>query len=228
MIKYKPQAHVEIVALILMNAVPIFGVIFFGWQPLKVVMFYWLETLVIGAMTVLRMFLIWPIKKLGFFQTLIMCFIFCFHFGLFCTVHGFFILSFLNQDSILPDYAVQEVLPNAMYIAIHLDLFLPMCSIFVVYGLMTIKDVAMKKLDSQNEEMMKPYKRIVIQQFAVLGFAFLSTQIPRTAFIMMLVMIAVKTIVDIHIWKKERKVEMKKMPMQNLDADHNLTGNIEK
>ena len=42
-------------ALIAANVVPIFGVLFAGWDTFSIVFLYWLETAVIGALTILRM-----------------------------------------------------------------------------------------------------------------------------------------------------------------------------
>lgn len=198
------HAYVEIIALLIMNAVPLLGVLFLNWQPVKVVMFYWLETLVMGVFTLLRMMAVWPIKELRFFQALMFCFIFCLNFGLFSTVHGFFILKFLSQDELLPEYSVEHILPNSLNLATQLDLLWPLCSVVVVQAFIMVRDLVMRTIDSQLDEMKKPYKRIAVQQVAILTCAFLSTVFPQTAFLLMLAMIAVKTGVDIYIWQQSK------------------------
>lgn len=204
MVNRKPQAHIELIALMIMNIVPIVGVLFFDWQAVKVVMFYWLETLVLGVFAVLRLLSIWSLRKPLAFAGLVACLIFCLHFGLFSSVHGFFILSLLNQDSTLPEYTVEQILPNSLNMANQLNLWWPLCSVVIFYGLTTIKDIATRQLGSQREETIKPYKRIAVQQFTILGCAFLGTIVPKTAFLLMLVMVGVKTVVDIYLWRLER------------------------
>lgn len=207
MIMNKPHAHVAWIALVFINLVPLLGVVFFNWQPVKVVMFYWLETLTLGVDTLLRMLCIGlsarPFKLAG----LVMCVVFCFHFGLFSSVHGYLILELLNQNDLLPNYKVEHVLPNSVNMARQLELLMPVCVAWVCYGLMTLKDMLTQRLTSLNHEMMRPYKRIAVQQFAILGCAFLSVMLPRTAFLLMLVMVVVKTVVDVYGWKKDRGVQ---------------------
>ncbi|MFA6549262.1 MAG: DUF6498-containing protein, partial [Candidatus Margulisiibacteriota bacterium] len=44
-------------ALIIANAVPIFGVIFLGWETIDILFIYWFESLIIGIFNVLKMLL---------------------------------------------------------------------------------------------------------------------------------------------------------------------------
>lgn len=68
------------------------GVLAGGWSPFQVVGLYWLENVVIGAMTVLRMLtaglaggsLIAAVALAAFFTV---------HYGLFCAVHGVFVVG---------------------------------------------------------------------------------------------------------------------------------------
>lgn len=48
---YKPSAY----ALIAANALPIVGVLFFGWDTFSIVFLYWLENVIIGGVNVLKM-----------------------------------------------------------------------------------------------------------------------------------------------------------------------------
>ncbi len=48
---YAPETSVT---LVLANLIPIFGVILYGWKVLDVVIFYWLETIIIGFFNVIK------------------------------------------------------------------------------------------------------------------------------------------------------------------------------
>src|SRR4051812_39197593 len=48
---YKTSAYVLIAA----NALPLFGVLFLGWDAFSIVLLYWTENVVIGAINVLKM-----------------------------------------------------------------------------------------------------------------------------------------------------------------------------
>jgi hypothetical protein len=41
--------------LILVNTIPMFGAMFWGWSLLEIVALYWFENLIIGAINVLKM-----------------------------------------------------------------------------------------------------------------------------------------------------------------------------
>lgn len=49
--EYRPSA----VALVLANLIPLFGVLFLGWDAFAIVVLYWVENLIIGAINVLKM-----------------------------------------------------------------------------------------------------------------------------------------------------------------------------
>src|SRR6188472_645744 len=49
--KYRASAW----ALIAANTLPLFGVLFFGWDTFSIVFLYWVENVIIGAVNVLKM-----------------------------------------------------------------------------------------------------------------------------------------------------------------------------
>ena len=49
--KYKSSSF----ALIAANCLPLFGVLFFGWDTFSIIFLYWAENVVIGAINVLKM-----------------------------------------------------------------------------------------------------------------------------------------------------------------------------
>jgi hypothetical protein len=54
--KYRTSSY----ALIAANALPLFGVLFFGWDTFTIVFLYWAENVIVGAINVLKMFAIAP------------------------------------------------------------------------------------------------------------------------------------------------------------------------
>jgi hypothetical protein len=75
------------------NLIPIFGVLFFGWSAPALMYLYWIENLVVGAFNVARMGISGAAHgKIGFFSTLFLIPFFILHYGLFCFVHGVFVL----------------------------------------------------------------------------------------------------------------------------------------
>lgn len=82
--------------LVLVNLLPLAGVLFLDWDVAALVVLYWSENLVLGFYTLLRMLLVSPLGGLftGAF--------FLLHYGGFCAAHGLFIGSFLLGDDFDP------------------------------------------------------------------------------------------------------------------------------
>lgn len=85
------------------DLLPIIAVLVFGWGATPLVALYWLENLVIGVFTILRMIgtAFASIPSLG--MALFMVPFFFFHYGMFCFGHGVFLYAFTNPTGGLPD-----------------------------------------------------------------------------------------------------------------------------
>lgn len=121
---YKASA----VVLIAANALPLFGVLFLGWDTFSIVLLYWSENVVIGAINVLKMLTCAPdlttiyatqfgtncktdgdlaekyastARRVQFGNQatkLFMIPFFIFHYGMFCLVHGIFVFVLFGHD----------------------------------------------------------------------------------------------------------------------------------
>lgn len=88
-----------LVAAVLLNLIPVVGVLFWGWSAFALIILYWMENLIIGVRTVASMLLnaalngaaAWP-------GALFFVLFFTIHYGMFCAGHGFFILGFFGSD----------------------------------------------------------------------------------------------------------------------------------
>jgi len=89
--------------IIASNAIPVAGVLFFGWQALPLLVFYWIENVVIGAVNVPKIVIAGATKAdlvqriAGFALPLF----FVFHYGLFCFVHGIFVFAMFTMSDAL-------------------------------------------------------------------------------------------------------------------------------
>jgi hypothetical protein len=123
---YKTSAYVLIAA----NVLPLFGVLFLGWDTFSIVALYWSENVIIGAINVLKMITCKPdtaaiyafkfnkggrtdgdladkfasTARSALFANQASKFFlipfFIFHYGLFCLVHGVFVFAFFGHDSL--------------------------------------------------------------------------------------------------------------------------------
>lgn len=121
--KYRPST----ISLLIANAVPLIGVLFFGWSTFAIVALYWAENIVIGAINVLKILLSNPdldhlhsrftpktgeqreqlealTKNWGTLRSgihgikLFLIPFFIVHYGIFCTVHGAFVFVLFSGD----------------------------------------------------------------------------------------------------------------------------------
>ena len=78
--------------LIAANVIPLIGVFLWDWDAVAIVVFYWSENLIIGALTLLKMLYLSPV--LGWFSGAF----FVIHYGGFCAVHGMLAMSLMGVD----------------------------------------------------------------------------------------------------------------------------------
>jgi hypothetical protein len=179
----KPSLSIQ--ALTVANLVPLFGVVFLGWDAAAIVLLYWIENLIIGFINVLRMILVKVESRSKQFQKLFMIPFFCVHFGGFCAVHGFFLLTFFkigtDWDAFAPGnpWIGPFIFLQLLYsVVMQLwqsrppGLEWPVLGLAVSHGLSFVKNFlfGQEYLSLKiNEIMMRPYKRIVLMHVAIIA-----------------------------------------------------------
>ena len=182
--KYLQKPSLSIQALTVANLVPLFGVVFLGWDAAAIVLLYWLENLIIGFFNILRMLLVKVESRSRQFQKLFMVPFFCVHFGGFCAVHGVFLLVFFKIGS--PDDAMADsgawlgplIFLQLLYgVVMQLwhsrppGLEWPAVGLFVSHGISFIKNFinGQQYLSLKMKDiMMRPYKRIILMHVAII------------------------------------------------------------
>ena len=79
----------SVIALVLANFVPVFGVFYFHWEVFPLMFLFWSENVIIGAFNVLRMIFAMPFKV----GVLPMIPFFCVHYGIFTFGHGLLVIE---------------------------------------------------------------------------------------------------------------------------------------
>ena len=102
------------------NAIPVIGVLLFGWSAFPLLVFYWIENVVVGAFNVLKI-LISGFTKSGaaLYWAVPMAVFFTLHYGIFCIVHGYVLIGMLTiaeitMTNVEPDSHAFELLPRVM------------------------------------------------------------------------------------------------------------------
>lgn len=164
-------------AILAVDLFPIWAVLTLGWGAAPLVFLYWLENLIIGAVTLAKMTATSvkdsPVGLIG------MAFVgpfFVVHYGMFCFVHGVFVSVFakMNSDASDMDFPtpwglVEEALlsgnnmPTFVLAIIALQIFL-FFQDFIVRG--EYRETSIEK------EMEAPYGRIIVLHIGIFAGAF--------------------------------------------------------
>jgi hypothetical protein len=217
----KNLSNLPLISLLVANALPIVGVLCFGWDAFAIVLLYWTENIVIGFYNVLKMAFIkveHPAEHLG---KLFMIPFFTVHYGGFTAVHGVFVLSFFNQDAEgfnpFPSgdtwpcfFAFIQLLFNVIGQAISMlppNMLLAVAALFASHGVSFGYNYFYKgerNRTNLGKLMGQPYGRIVVLHIAVLIGGFL-TMAMGSPIGVLLILVLMKTGVDVKLHLRERK-----------------------
>lgn len=200
----------SIIALIIANLVPLFGVLFFDWTLFSIILIYWMENVVIGFYNILKMAKASGptpasvkvdgkpainVKKSFFIIFFIL------HFGVFTVVHGMFIFFVFGLK--LSPFSFDR--PFIWPVVSLWGIILTFLMLFVSHGISYINNFVnneeYKKI-SPAVQMFKPYGRVIVMHLVTIGAAFLLSFADYTP-VFITIIIILKIILDIfsHRWE---------------------------
>lgn len=182
--------------LLAANLLPLFGLLVLGWSGFSVVLAYVLETVVVGVYTALRIWIV--AKKRG--ENAAMVFFFSVHYGGFVGIQTIFVLIGAGDAGELRG-------------GLELTGLLVMVGGFALshgqsFFVHFLRGKGYERT-TQGQEMARPYVRIFVQQFAVIGGFWLmgvGTLGPA------LVILGLKTIIDVMRHVSEHRKEAQGAP----------------
>lgn len=156
-----------------LNLVPIAGVLFWNWSPFALIFLYWLENVVIGVRTLLSML------AAGMLQNVVKAVgaiglgaFFTFHYGMFCFVHGMFVLLMFGgmTEAMQADNAFDLAGVAHTLFAQQTNLAIGFAAIVLWQAVILVLFVARgeAKTASLSELMGSPYGRIMILHFTII------------------------------------------------------------
>ncbi|MBY9066574.1 DUF6498-containing protein [Hyphomonas sp. WL0036] len=154
------------------DLLPIWAVLQFGWGATPLVALYWLENLVIGVFTVLRMAGagVAQVAEKGAAMlagSLFLAAFFCVHYGAFCWGHGVFLSVFVDPQMGFP--SPQKLLAWALGTGAHMPLFLgAIVAANLVFFLVDFIGRGEARRTSLEAEMAAPYGRIFTLHVAII------------------------------------------------------------
>jgi len=107
-VNIRQRLNLPVLALVLANLVPVFGVLYMDWDVGAVIVLYWTENLITGAYTLLKM-----LVTAGFSELFHMLF-FCIHYGFFCAIHGLAVLELTRFAGEQADITAQHSWPGPL------------------------------------------------------------------------------------------------------------------
>lgn len=155
-----------------LNAIPIIGVLFWGWSAFALVFLYWFENVVIGVRTLASMLANAAVSggAIRWVAALAMGAFFTVHYGIFCFVHGMFVVGLFGKP---------EAGPSENMIDVTLNLWPALAPGFAsIIAWQVVKFVlfftsGQARRTNPLELMGAPYPRIIVLHVAIIGGAFL-------------------------------------------------------
>jgi hypothetical protein len=204
-----------VVALVVANAIPLFGVLFLGWNVWTILTIYWLENGVVGVFNILKMARAAGPEPTGRAATLYngrpviggaaakttLIPFFVVHYGIFWVVHGIFVLTLPQFQAFGGETAGIANDPGAV--------------LFVLLGL-AISHAVSYRLNyigrgeylrtSVSAQMTAPYGRLVVLHITIIvgGLAIAMTGAPSAA---VLILVLLKTALDLGLHLSEHRLD---------------------
>jgi hypothetical protein len=212
-------SSLTVVFLVVVNLIPLFGVLFFGWSLFSIMVLYWLENGIIGVFNFFKIGLssglanglpegsgsrspaqLNPAAAL-FGRVFSMCF-FAVHYGIFWAVHGVFVFALFGGF----DSQSSGSEWSGGMTAAAISLLLSHGASFVVNFLGKREYLAA----SPQQQMMQPYARVVVLHVTILAGGFLVAAL-GTPIAALVLLIVLKTVIDVRSHLGEHRKAEKRL-----------------
>jgi hypothetical protein len=207
-----------LIGVILGNIAPVFGVLWLDWSLFDIFYLYWAENVLIGVMIVTRMLMVGAAWGIGMLLgSIYFSLFFCFHYGLFCMVHGTILFDLFGNDVELAKSVSKhpELLIGFAFNGAQDGFLIALSGIALIVVIEGLKAMREDREEARLPVaiMFRPYGRIVILHTTVLlgGFAAQSLGEPISALIFLIVL---KIIYDIICMQEKRLAKVDKASSQ--------------
>lgn len=193
---------IYIVILILLNLVPAFGVLQLGWTVFELIFLYWIENLVIGVFMILRIIVRRYDHPITFLLPAFMVPFFSFHYGMFCYIHGSFLVHLFGPDTIKSE-SLQQAIPQVLGQS-HLLMGVLALSAWHLFEWLTELRQDGPGTGGIKDLTTRPYRRIIVLHITILAGGFIITALGQPT-IALLVLIGLKIAFDYYQWHQDSK-----------------------
>lgn len=215
----KDLLDIPVISLLIANAIPLWGVLFLGWDAFYIVLLYWAENLVIGFYNVLKIAFAAAPNPIAHLGKLFLIPFFIIHYGGFTAIHGFFVLALFHKEGQGPSMdgmnwpcflVFVQILFNVskyMYSVVPTQVKLVVLALFLSHGVSFVQNYLLKgeyKTAKPNELMGSPYRRVFVMHISIIAGGFLTMAIGSPA-PLLVVLVILKTILDVNLHNREHK-----------------------
>ena len=201
------------IILIAANLIPLIGVVFYGWNLKGVMLLYWIENLIVGAINILRIVFIAADKNI--LSRLFTSAFFTFHYGIFCAAHGSLLFELLSIeiDGLGDMFSPIDMFLNVSLIIAYLQNNIGNTAILALFSMLISHGFSLKMHYFKNGErhrmtvskaMHMPYQRIVVMHIGLIAGAFLIEGFGSPMYLLV-ALIAAKVFTDVVFHRKEHQ-----------------------
>jgi len=212
------RRHLPLIALVAANTVPIWGVLFAGWDAFYIVLLYWSENLVVGFYNILKIAFVKVKEPKEHLGKLFAIPFFVVHFGGFTGIHGTFVLmmfekskaDFMDGTTWPCFFVFVQVFLNVLkeaYGAMPVNMRLGLLALFASHGVSFVQNYLIKGEYAKTDVgklMGAPYARVVVMHVAIIAGGFLLVAIGSPVGLL-LVLVILKTVMDIKLHQFEHR-----------------------
>ena len=192
------------ILLLLVNFVPLLGVLVWDWSVYAILLLYWSENVAIGVLNLLRM-AIAPTENMGgHFEKLFMLPFFTVHYGMFTAGHGVFVRGFFGEDT--QNSGLFTIYPELLGTIIEQGLLIAALALAASHVFSLVVNYIGKqeyRHTSARELMMRPYGRVVVLHITIIAGGALIHALDEPI-ALLLVLVALKTGMDLFSHGRER------------------------
>jgi hypothetical protein len=212
------MTNIPLLALVAANVVPLWGVVFLGWDAFYILLLYWAENIAVGFYNILKIAFLKVPRPIDHLGKLFIIPFFVVHYGGFMAGHGLFLLFLFKktdgqfiQGNDWPCFLVfiqllLGVLKQA-YSIIPANMKYALAALFVSHGISFIYNYLLKgefAVSKADRLMGQPYARVVVMHIALLAGGFLTVAIGQPIGVL-LVLVVLKMIIDVKLHLREHR-----------------------
>jgi len=204
----------SVVLLVLANLSPIYGVVALGWKVFPIILLFWLENFIVGALNVAKMLLATPGDGRMWIAKAFLIPFFCVHYGLFTFVHGIFVIGLFgglfHEGAPFPDSGIVGELIT------RYGLLWPVIGLSMSHLISFLLNyIGQREYLTANPAslMQQPYGRVVVLHITILGGGFL-VMLLQSPIIGLLLLVGLKIGLDVRSHIREHSVGTPALPQK--------------